>query len=68
MSIVNFRPGSWTQAVRKSSSFSKLTPKERREKAARDSILRVDHAGELGANQIYAGQMAVLGIIIWQYL
>ncbi|XP_014615656.1 PREDICTED: 5-demethoxyubiquinone hydroxylase, mitochondrial isoform X2 [Polistes canadensis] len=26
-----------------------------------DSILRVDHAGELGADRIYAGQMAVLG-------
>ncbi|KAF6272318.1 coenzyme Q7, hydroxylase [Rhinolophus ferrumequinum] len=24
-------------------------------------ILRVDHAGEYGANRIYAGQMAVLG-------
>ncbi|XP_039310259.1 5-demethoxyubiquinone hydroxylase, mitochondrial [Solenopsis invicta] len=26
-----------------------------------DSIIRVDHAGELGADRIYAGQMAVLG-------
>lgn len=26
-----------------------------------DSIVRVDHAGELGADRIYAGQMAVLG-------
>ncbi|XP_055610621.1 5-demethoxyubiquinone hydroxylase, mitochondrial [Uranotaenia lowii] len=26
-----------------------------------DRIIRVDHAGELGANQIYKGQMAVLG-------
>lgn len=24
-------------------------------------ILRVDHAGEIGADRIYAGQMAVLG-------
>ena len=24
-------------------------------------FLRVDHAGEVGANDIYAGQMAVLG-------
>jgi len=30
-------------------------------KAARDRIIRVDHAGEYGANRIYAGQMAVLG-------
>ncbi|XP_071628643.1 ubiquinone biosynthesis protein COQ7, mitochondrial isoform X2 [Temnothorax longispinosus] len=27
-----------------------------------DSIIRVDHAGELGADRIYAGQMAVLGM------
>lgn len=26
-----------------------------------DRIIRVDHAGELGANRIYAGQLAVLG-------
>lgn len=26
-----------------------------------DEFIRVDHAGELGADQIYAGQMAVLG-------
>lgn len=27
-----------------------------------DGILRVNHAGELAADRIYAGQMAVLGI------
>ena len=26
-----------------------------------DRIIRVDHAGELGADRIYAGQLAVLG-------
>lgn len=26
-----------------------------------DRILRVDHAGEVGADRIYAGQLAVLG-------
>ena len=26
-----------------------------------DKILRVDHAGEFGADRIYAGQIAVLG-------
>lgn len=26
-----------------------------------DRIIRVDHAGEFGADRIYAGQMAVLG-------
>lgn len=30
-------------------------------KAKIDEIIRVDHAGELGADQIYAGQMAILG-------
>jgi len=29
-----------------------------------DSIIRVDHAGELGADRIYAGQMAILGIVV----
>lgn len=28
-----------------------------------ETIIRVDHAGELGADRIYAGQMAVLGKI-----
>lgn len=36
-------------------------PRDREEKALLDSMLRVDHAGEYGANRIYAGQMAVLG-------
>jgi demethoxyubiquinone hydroxylase (CLK1/Coq7/Cat5 family) len=26
-----------------------------------DKVIRVDHAGELAADRIYAGQMAVLG-------
>ncbi|XP_044513401.1 5-demethoxyubiquinone hydroxylase, mitochondrial [Gracilinanus agilis] len=30
-------------------------------RATIDRIIRVDHAGEYGANRIYAGQMAVLG-------
>lgn len=30
-------------------------------KSKLDEIIRVDHAGELGADRIYAGQMAVLG-------
>uniref|UniRef100_A0A8C2J4J1 5-demethoxyubiquinone hydroxylase, mitochondrial n=1 Tax=Cyprinus carpio TaxID=7962 RepID=A0A8C2J4J1_CYPCA len=36
-------------------------PRDEEEKAMLDSMLRVDHAGEYGANRIYAGQMAVLG-------
>lgn len=33
----------------------------RRRKLMLAKILRVDHAGEVGADRIYAGQMAVLG-------
>jgi ubiquinone biosynthesis monooxygenase Coq7 len=33
----------------------------RRRRAMLDKFLRVDHAGEFGANRIYAGQEAVLG-------
>ncbi|XP_063696267.1 5-demethoxyubiquinone hydroxylase, mitochondrial [Culicoides brevitarsis] len=32
-----------------------------RTSAKLDKIIRVDHAGELGADRIYAGQMAILG-------
>ena len=33
-------------------------------------IIRVDHAGELGADRIYAGQMAVLGngLFFWFFM
>ena len=34
---------------------------EKLDKAAIDEMIRVDHAGELGATRIYAGQHAVLG-------
>lgn len=34
---------------------------QKRPSALIDEIIRVDHAGELGADRIYAGQMAVLG-------
>lgn len=36
-------------------------PRDTEEKEMLHRILRVDHAGEYGANRIYAGQMAVLG-------
>ncbi|KAJ3410153.1 hypothetical protein HDV05_004033 [Chytridiales sp. JEL 0842] len=39
-------------------SHSKLTPEQRQ---MLETMLRVDHAGELGADAIYKGQMAVLG-------
>lgn len=38
-----------------------VSNKRCQEKATIDRIIRVDHAGELGADRIYAGQMAVLG-------
>lgn len=45
---------------RHGSSFSyKNLPNE--SKQLIDKIIRVDHAGEFGANQIYKGQLAVLG-------
>ena len=39
-------------------AFDKLTPEQ---KSAIHRIIRVDHAGELGADRIYAGQLAILG-------
>ena len=47
------------QTYRHYSSQSKKT------KDILDRIIRVDHAGELGADRIYAGQMAVLGKILY---
>ncbi|KAL4624515.1 5-demethoxyubiquinone hydroxylase, mitochondrial [Arapaima gigas] len=42
--------------------YTVLPPlRDEKEKALLDRMLRVDHAGEYGANRIYAGQMAVLG-------
>lgn len=35
--------------------------KDARTKALLDKVIRVDHAGEYGADRIYAGQLAVLG-------
>lgn len=49
------------QLMRSLSTSTRETPKARREKDTRDRFLRVDHAGEVGADRIYAGQMAVLG-------
>ncbi|KAJ8251180.1 hypothetical protein GJAV_G00218180 [Gymnothorax javanicus] len=43
-------------------AYSILPPAtDSEEKAMLSRMLRVDHAGEYGANRIYAGQMAVLG-------
>lgn len=40
---------------------SETAPLRPRPNALTDEIIRVDHAGELGADRIYAGQMAILG-------
>ncbi|XP_067641669.1 5-demethoxyubiquinone hydroxylase, mitochondrial [Eurosta solidaginis] len=40
---------------------SNKIPLRKRPTALIEEIIRVDHAGELGADRIYAGQMAVLG-------
>jgi demethoxyubiquinone hydroxylase (CLK1/Coq7/Cat5 family) len=44
----------------KSSVKIRLSKAKKRELI--DKILRVDHAGEYGADRIYAGQVAVLGM------
>ena len=55
------------------SGKTKNTVAEARNRAMRERFLRVDHAGEVGADRIYAGQMAVLGIVkdhtnpVWNY-
>lgn len=56
-------PRMWTAPLKPSSRAYRVVPPPRdsEEKRALDRILRVDHAGEYGANRIYAGQMAVLG-------
>lgn len=50
-------------AVRLASSLADgdAVARLRRRRHLYDRILRVDHAGELGADRIYAGQMCVLG-------
>lgn len=41
--------------------FMTSSARDLRTKAILDRIIRVDHAGELGADRIYAGQLFVLG-------
>lgn len=47
-----------SHSTKRFSSSSSVTPKKT---PLIDEIIRVDHAGELGADRIYAGQMAILG-------
>lgn len=42
-------------------STNSIGPRRTAKGRLMDSIIRVDHAGEFGADRIYAGQMAVLG-------
>ncbi|XP_027218406.2 5-demethoxyubiquinone hydroxylase, mitochondrial isoform X2 [Penaeus vannamei] len=53
--ILNMLQSSLTKSLRLYST------KAARNRQALERIIRVDHAGELGADRIYAGQMAVLG-------
>ncbi|XP_041063257.1 5-demethoxyubiquinone hydroxylase, mitochondrial [Carcharodon carcharias] len=55
----NARPG--LQLRRRSGAPAARCLSDRAERAMLGRIIRVDHAGEYGANRIYAGQMAVLG-------
>lgn len=57
---ISLKPASlYNQLIRNSSSEAKTV----RPRPSRmiDEIIRVDHAGEMGADRIYAGQMAILG-------
>lgn len=56
-----YRPPLVPQLIRQFATSPLVSPKESREKTIRDRFLRVDHAGEVGTDRIYAGQMAVLG-------
>ncbi|XP_046444498.1 5-demethoxyubiquinone hydroxylase, mitochondrial-like [Daphnia pulex] len=58
---MTYRPQKIPQLFRQFATSTKISPKEARENITRDRFLRVDHAGEVGADRIYAGQMAVLG-------
>ncbi|XP_076328651.1 ubiquinone biosynthesis protein COQ7, mitochondrial isoform X2 [Tachypleus tridentatus] len=63
VAVMSVVPYSTTIIIRRSLS-SRTRHDTRLDKNHRflvDRILRVDHAGELGADRIYAGQMAVLG-------
>jgi len=56
-------PSSSSQEEKKKTHYESPRAQEAKLKVIRDRMIRVDHAGEYGANRIYAGQMAVLGKI-----
>ena len=62
MSLSQLKPTCWSRQLRRGlSSSSRQKQKERAKRAMLDRMIRVDHAGEFGADRIYAGQHAVLG-------
>lgn len=48
-------------AKQSSGTASNHIPLSEKSRAIMKRMIRVDHAGELGADRIYAGQMAILG-------
>lgn len=62
MSRLLLRVGSRPESRRWLSSLTSFEMKpEEKTRALIDRVIRVDQAGELAADRIYAGQMAVLG-------
>lgn len=57
-------PKKYSHLVKQSSTSAATStskPKSKRASPEIDEIIRINHAGELGADRIYAGQYAVLG-------
>lgn len=50
-----------TTSATTAATSSKPNPNRKRASPLIDEIIRINHAGELGADRIYAGQYAVLG-------
>ena len=60
MSLGRLKPACSSQQLSRGLSSSSRQ-RERAKRAMLDRMIRVDHAGEFGADRIYAGQHAVLG-------
>lgn len=52
----------WQSTSTNTSHFAKSKMDAEQLRELHDRIIRVDHAGEYGADRIYAGQMAILGM------
>ena len=61
--IMLFKPSATLRQCLHQVSKRNLSTKQQeiRRKAMIDRFIRVDHAGEFGADRIYAGQLAILG-------